>query len=567
MPGPAHFEAWPRVAEVRARLVRVALARAWLKLAVLALLPGACFLLADWWFEFPRTVRAVLLAGWLAALLVGIWKWGIRPLRSLPRGDRLALYIERAAPSLRSRLISFAQLKSQLTSSSLGSDADGPSGSLDSAATAFVLRLQADTARAAGTLDPRTLVPVDSVRRLAWRSLPILVGVVVWFLYALPTSGLLLRRAWLDEVPVPRKTRLLEVTGPLTVGRGDEVTVRARVEGVIPAAGVLEMRHGSGRVQRVPLDRDAAVTGGFARTLPGVATSFRYRLRLHDAESDEFEVRVLPRPVLTNLTLVQVWPAYSGRPELERRPGELSLLLGSRLRLEGQANRPLSNAVLRLGGLDRAVEATLDPSHAQTVRLEIPIDDPRLDSLMIELRDREGIGSRDSAVYAVEVVPDRPPQVRLVQPVRREELATRRGMILVAFEAEDDVGLGGVGLCHQPAGDTNAVPARIELELEPDAGASIRRRVEWRVDSIKPLPAEGAMIEFWIEASDRNDVGGPGVGRSEKYLLRVVSEAEKRADLLARAGDAIGRLGDVAQGQDRLNESLGRIIMLRPSSP
>ena len=75
------------------------------------------------------------------------------------------------------------------------------------------------------------------------------------------------------------------------------------------------------------------------------------------------------------------------------------------------------------------------------------------------------------------------------------------------------------------------------------------------------------MVEFWVEAADRNDGDGPGIGRSERYLLRVVTEAEKRADLLGRAGDAIGRLGDVAQGQERLNDSLGRLILARPATP
>lgn len=73
------------------------------------------------------------------------------------------------------------------------------------------------------------------------------------------------------------------------------------------------------------------------------------------------------------------------------------------------------------------------------------------------------------------------------------------------------------------------------------------------------------MVEFWVEATDRRQDGGPGVGRSERYLLRIVTEAEKRADLLSRAGDAIGRLGDVALGQERLNETLGRIILEKPS--
>jgi hypothetical protein len=40
----------------------------------------------------------------------------------------------------------------------------------------------------------------------------------------------------------------------------------------------------------------------------------------------------------------------------------------------------------------------------------------------------------------------------------------------------------------------------------------------------------------------------------------VVSESEKRADLLNRAGDYLGSISDVAADQERLNKTLGATI-------
>jgi hypothetical protein len=39
-----------------------------------------------------------------------------------------------------------------------------------------------------------------------------------------------------------------------------------------------------------------------------------------------------------------------------------------------------------------------------------------------------------------------------------------------------------------------------------------------------------------------------------------VSEAEKRADLLNRAGDTLGSITDVTTDQEKLNRNLGTII-------
>jgi hypothetical protein len=68
------------------------------------------------------------------------------------------------------------------------------------------------------------------------------------------------------------------------------------------------------------------------------------------------------------------------------------------------------------------------------------------------------------------------------------------------------------------------------------------------------------VIEYWIEAVDNNNATGPGIGVSEHQFAKVVSESEKRADLLNRAGDYLGSISDVAADQDKLNRNLGLII-------
>lgn len=57
---------------------------------------------------------------------------------------------------------------------------------------------------------------------------------------------------------------------------------------------------------------------------------------------------------------------------------------------------------------------------------------------------------------------------------------------------------------------------------------------------------------------------GPGIGTSEHFTAKVVSDAEKRADLLNRVGDSIGAIGEAANDQEKLNQRLGDIIQGRP---
>jgi hypothetical protein len=91
----------------------------------------------------------------------------------------------------------------------------------------------------------------------------------------------------------------------------------------------------------------------------------------------------------------------------------------------------------------------------------------------------------------------------------------------------------------------------------------LRRRYEWKLAELQPPLAEGASLEYWIEARDGNDVTGPGVTLTDRFFAKVVSETEKRADLMGRLDDFLNTLGGVAESQQKLNEGLGELIRQR----
>ena len=88
----------------------------------------------------------------------------------------------------------------------------------------------------------------------------------------------------------------------------------------------------------------------------------------------------------------------------------------------------------------------------------------------------------------------------------------------------------------------------------------MKRRYEWKISDVLPGLPEGSVVEYWLEAEDNNNVTGPGLGSSDRQLIKIVSEAEKRADLLNRASDYLGSISDVVNDQEKLNRNLGVII-------
>jgi hypothetical protein len=257
----------------------------------------------------------------------------------------------------------------------------------------------------------------------------------------------------------------------------------------------------------------------------------------------------------------QIFPPYTRLPNAKRALGDLSLLAGSRLKLTALATRDIKQATLRLVGLSNTAPVQLNTQNPREIRAEFDIPAKGLTGFTIDMLDTDGMESRDSAVYRIDVVPDRVPKVRVTYPDRREELVTRAASQPIGFEANDDFQIAKARLRYRVGESEEGQIQTIDLDLGTNVVKSLRNVYPWSIRDFQPPLIEGTRIEFWVEIEDNNNVTGPGIGTTEHQLLRVVSESEKRADLLNRAGDFIGTISDVTGDQEKLNANLGALIM------
>jgi hypothetical protein len=405
------------------------------------------------------------------------------------------------------------------------------------------------------------------------------------FIYGRAVTVDLLKRVFLSNAPVPRKTRVVVIDGNRIVGRGDSVRLEAFAQGIIPGTGQVEVRYPSRRTQSYPLEQNRDNKIHFGRTIENVQESFIYTIFLNDGHSDTFTVTTVPRPAVATMECEQVFPAYTGLPPAKRPLGDLALLAGSTLKLNITATKDLQNAAIRLSGVDAELPLHLDPAQPRKLSGEFVVPPKGLNGFSIAMLDTENMESRDSAVYRVDVIPDKAPTVKITYPERKEELITRHATMIIGIDALDDFAIAKLRLRYKIASDpahlaSPTPPAAaqfvgavsryiedvIELDLEEANPQRVRRRLEWKIGEFRPTLSEGTAIEYWIEAEDNNNATGPGIASSEHQLAKVVSEAEKRADLLNRAGDTLGSITDVTSDQEKLNRNLGTIIREKTGS-
>jgi hypothetical protein len=531
-----------KLAGLRSTIVRTSVM---LGLSV-AVLVGVEFLglamFLDWWLELPREVRAILL---LAQLLVLGWllaRHVIRPLIRQPSDEELALAIEKARPQLRTRLIASVQLTAPRV---LGPGVSAP----------LVEALVTETETIAAGIDFNAIVSSERPRTIVVAASCVLAIAVAVFVYGQPATVQLLKRAVLSNTPVPRKTRVEVVNGPQLVGRGDDVRIEAHASGIVPEVGALEVRAPGQSLQRYSMGRDK---DRFAQTLENVQESFEYSVRLNDGRSDWLPVKVLPRPSVLQISCEQQFPAYTQLASAKPPAADLSLLAGSVLTVNVVPTREIVGASVKLLGLESNVVMQVVTPRELRGRFQVPAKG--VNGFAIQLHDTEGMDSKNPAVYRVDIVPDKAPAVRITSPARREELFTRQAMVMIGLEATDDFQIARLRLRYKVDGVEDAAAKSIELDMESALLKKLKRRFEWKMSTLPATLGIGSKIEFWIEAEDNNDVTGPGIGSSERFFARLVTEEEKRADLWNRASDTLTGINDLASDQEKLNQSLGNLI-------
>ena len=555
-----------KISAVRTRHSSVAIATG-AATAIAALVAGLTLgMLLDYWLDLPRWIRAAFLAIDVSLLITVLVQTILIPIFTGPDDDQIALQMEEANPEFRTRLIASIQLSRPEAI---------PIGASASLVRAMVMQAES----LADRIDFTRVVSTDRLMKISIVAALVLLTGLTSFVYGRRdgVSSDLLARAFLSNTPVPRKTRIDVPQGSFKMGRGDNAILVAMARGMIPSGGTIDVMFDSGRRQTFPLEVSPNEKAMFARTLENVQDSFSYRMNLGDSTSAWYQADVLVPPVVTHLECQQVYPAYTKLGTVGRSLGDLSILSGSRLILKVTTNNPIQldgtndkplNAVHLVNpeGVP-PVKLTIDPNDPRQLTADVPMP-PKTSGFSIWLNDTNGLKSRDPAVYRVDLVPDKDPTVRINYPERKEELVTRIATLEIGFDAADDFGLANLYLKYKIDDcPDQSIPLDIHKPGQP-LPRSLHKRYAWAISKLTPRSTtqptlEGSNIEYWLEAEDNNNVTGPGHGQSEHYSARVVSEAEKRAEILARLGASIQDVQRGVDDQEQLRTTLGDLILER----
>ncbi len=512
---------------------------------------------ADWALHVPRGVRWFHLAVCIAAPLLALWRFGVRPWLARPSRTGLALLIERADPDAHELYVSAVQLQ------------QSPPADAHPELVQRVLRdaelraARAELTRVLAPAVPRRLFALGCAAALA-----LLLAARTWPEHA----SIFLARLGGDERPWPQLTTLELALGagmeqvelePTPTGvlarlpRGSDAPIVVRAQGVRPREVRLHMDSGAS------FQLSASPDGVFRTVLRALDSN----VTLHATGGDDRDrvptltLIVLEPPDIAALEVRIDPPSYLGLPSRIESAGDVEVLAGSRVAIALLPSPADAQGIARLLPADQTIELVpmeLSSSAAapDTSTLGLGFELLALQSFRyrVELRDSQGLSNPDPGLFAVQVRRDERPTAEWLAPARTDIESLARGAVRLLARVDDDFGVTGAQWRVRRTGADSA-PLWRELELRPagaEAGGATARNA--RVVGVRaelPELASGSREltpgdQFEIDLRAHDARPGPadgefdeaGVGAATTLRVRIVSED----DFLRRLQDRLGRV-------------------------
>jgi hypothetical protein len=518
----ARFELDQYLAHARRRLRWILSARgaAVLMAALLAVTVIAAWMLPRYGFT-PQAALAGRVA--LAAAATGAIIWWALRWRAQEK-NRAAAALEAALPSQQGRIVTYLQESAR-----------------EPGKASVLLDLLAADALALAQREP--LSKAIHPRTYAWPvvgAVASLAALAVLLLSNLPL-GDGARQLWFGQLPPA--ARVAAAAGGIAVRPGD-ATVRRNhdldVSALVAGSGDdvrLHVRFGAlGDWESAPMQRNA--DGSYSFTIYAVRDAASYYVTAGRLKSVEYRINVVDLPSIERFKVRYDYPTWTGLDDHEEEGGgDLRAVAGTRVTLELTTSAPLEAPLLVIDGNGQELKQRGAVSSG---------------SFAIEKEGHYRIATRFlgeivplTPDYAIELVEDQKPEIRIVRP-GRDYRATAIEEVPVRVQARDDFRLDALELHYSvnggewkreklPAGSGDIqAAALLRLEEMQKPGA----------DGSPPLLSPGDLVSYYAQARDHEHTV-----QTDLFLIQV-QPFEQRYTQAQAGGGGGGQGGGEEEGGD-----------------
>jgi hypothetical protein len=356
-----------------------------------------------------------------------------------------------------------------------------------------------------------------------------------------------------QEFIEPPEFSLIISPGNREITKGEDVNITVTVKGEAPDEITIATKNEDETVfnlQRVAPDS----SGVYGLTLTSVRSSFKYYAFAQIISSDEFEIKVIDRPIVKTLELNISPPSYSKLDKvIQRDNGNITALVGTRVNFNLSSTKDLSRAYLHFTD-STIIDLDVTKSTASG-RIYVRTDN----QYMIKLVDKIGNDNLSPISYQINALKDTSPSIKMIAPNMNVKLANDNRVDLTV-EVKDDYGFSNLKLNYRLS-SSRYEPAwneyqQLEIPLKK-TDKEITVNYIWNLTQLS-LGVDD-VVSYYLEVFDNDNVNGPKSAKTKVLTVKVPSLDEILAEADQVHSEAEMKLEQTLKEAEELKNTLEEI--------
>ena len=317
----------------------------------------------------------------------------------------------------------------------------------------------------------------------------------------------------------------------LEVIQGEDLDIELKLDGnILPSRAYLSV---SGNKYAMQGD----FKKGFNYNLKNLQKNTTFSFFADDFFSDEYEIVVLPKPLITNFEVVLEYPKYTLKEdEVLKNIGDIKVPVGTNIKWKFNAQ----NTNSLFFKLSDKVLTAIKPNEKQFI-----VSAKAMQSEMYSITTSNArVNSKDTVSYVLTVIDDQFPNIRMEQQAD----SSQSTVFYFAGEISDDYGFSELYFVYQQKGSNKSIKQKLNINART-LSQSVFHYVDFEKLSLKP----GDAVDYFFEVWDNDRVHGAKSARSSLLSWKIPSLEEMEAK-----SDA-----DTKKVKEALTESLKEIKNLK----
>jgi hypothetical protein len=328
----------------------------------------------------------------------------------------------------------------------------------------------------------------------------------------------------------------------LVVEKAGDLDLQLRTSGSeIPQQVYVEFQEYSYRMEGVK-------KGNFQYKLKNLQKSTRVRFKANKFYSAWYEIKVVPKPLVSDFEVQLNYPAYLGKTnERLQNIGDLMVPEGTVVKWSFRG-ADVDELQLRLsnGTIPEISKPSKGSFQGQWKAME-PVN------YAIYIANKQN-PRNDSMLYGIQVIPDAFPTIIASEAVD----SVQRKLRYFSGEIADDYGFSSLNFVYQRFSDKGQAEGELKRE-KLSIGKFSRQQFYHFFDAAGLGLSDGAYVEYYFEVADNDGVNGAKKARSETFSFKSLTEKETKSAISANAGAVEKQLQEAINDAKSMQQELDKL--------